>query len=121
MSRRVVLFGLLSLAWVVGCGGDVSKRIGSDAELRTQVMNTIAGNPEFAGAMMDQLLASDSLRTMVTGKILSHSATVQPMMAQMAQNREIVDGILNVAVQDSSMRDHVMSLLKGMQMAGAGR
>lgn len=121
MFRRVGLFALCSAGLLIGCGGDVSQMIGSNADLRDKVMNVIAGNSEFAGTMVDKLLASDSLRTVVTSKVLSNSAAVQPMMLQMAQNRDLVDGILKVAVQDSSMRDHVMTLLAGMQMAGAGK
>ena len=98
MSRRVVLFALCSVGLLIGCGGDVSQRIGSNAELRDQVMNVIAGNSEFAGAMVDKLLASDSLRTVVTSKVLSNGAALQPMMLQMAQNRELVDGIASCAV-----------------------
>jgi hypothetical protein len=30
----------------------------------------------------------------------------------------MVDGILKVAVQDSAMRTHVLTLFQGMQMAG---
>jgi hypothetical protein len=42
------------------------------------------------------------------------------MMAKMASNQTMVDGVLNLAVQDSTMREHVLTLFKGMQMGAGG-
>jgi len=34
-----------------------------------------------------------------------------------ARDRTMLDGVINFAVQDSSTRDHVLSMFQGMQMA----
>jgi len=64
-------------------------------------------------------MASDSTRSLLLDKLMSNGEATQAMMANMARNSTMVDGILGLAVQDSVMKSHVMTLLKGMQMAGA--
>jgi hypothetical protein len=39
-------------------------------------------------------------------------------MMMVAQDRTRLDAVLGLAVQDSSTKDHVMTLLRGMQLAG---
>ena len=40
------------------------------------------------------------------------------MLSRVARDRTLMDGAINFGVQDSSMRDHVMTLVKGMEMGG---
>jgi hypothetical protein len=119
MKRGVMLVGALGLIAVFGCAGDVAKMITSNAEMRDQVMTTISSHSDLAGAMVDKLLASDSTRTMILSKLMGNSSAMQSMMMGISRDPTMVDGVLNLAVQDSSMKSHVMTLLKGMQMAGA--
>jgi len=108
----VVAFGA---ALVAGCGGDVAARLKTDVAFQTQVMGAFAGNPELAGKMVDLLLAGDT-RTVVVDRVLGNGAVVQDMMTKIAQDRTILDGVLNLAVQDTAMRSHILALFTGMKM-----
>ena len=110
-----VLAGCAALA--AGCASDIGKQVVSDAATQSKVIEAIAGNPDLAGRVMDRLLTGDT-RALVIDKSLGNSEAVQDIMAKMAKDRTMMDGMINVAVQDSMMRDHVMTLFKGMQMAG---
>jgi hypothetical protein len=111
--------GVTALLLAGGCGGDISRVLATDAQMRDQVMSAIAGNGELAGAMMDRLLGGDTTRALVLDRLMANGPAMQNMMARIAGNRTMIDGILNVAVQDTGMKRHVMTLFKGMEM-GAG-
>jgi hypothetical protein len=104
-------------ALVVGCAGDVSKRLVSDAAFQSSVMEAIAANPDLAGTMLDRLLAGET-RALVMERVLANGGAVQGLMTRVAQDQTILDGVINLAVQDSAMRAHVLTLFKGMQMMG---
>ena len=104
-------------ALAAGCASDIGKQVVSDAATQSKVIEAIAANPDLAGRVMDRLLAGET-RALVIDKSLGNGQAVQDIMARMAKDRTMMDGMINVAVQDSMMRDHVMTLFKGMQMAG---
>ena len=118
--RTVWILAFLGLVTAAGCGGDASSMITSNAELRDKVMNVIGGNGALAGQMTDKLLAADSTKAIVIGKVFANGGAVQEIMARIAKDPTMVDGVLNVAVQDTAMKTHVMTLLKGMEMGAAG-
>jgi len=39
-------------------------------------------------------------------------------MTKIAQDRTILDGVLNLAVQDTAMKSHILALFTGMKMMG---
>jgi hypothetical protein len=90
----------------------------SNPEFRNQALAAIAGNGEWAGAMVDSLLAGESGRAVLTDRVLANGAVVQDMIGRMAKDRTSVDAMINMAVQDTAMRAHVLSMFKGMQMMG---
>ncbi len=112
---------VMGMGLLMGCGGDVAKMLASNPDLRGKIMQTISTNPAMTGQMMDQLLgnASDSIRTVVMDKLMGNGAAVQSMMASVAKDQTMLDGVINLAVQDSMMREHVMTLIKGIQMGAA--
>jgi len=116
--RTMAGIAAVSGALIAGCAGDVAKRLVSDAALQTQVMGAIGGNPELAGKMVDQLLAGDT-RDMVTDRVLANGAAVQGLMTKIAQDRTVLDGVLNLAVQDTAMKSHILSVFTGMKMMGS--
>ena len=116
--RTMAGIAAVSGALIAGCAGDIAKRLVSDAALQTQVMGAIGGNPELAGKMVDQLLAGDT-RDMVTDRVLASGAAVQGLMAKIAQDRTILDGVLNLAVQDTAMKSHILAVFTGMKMMGS--
>jgi hypothetical protein len=114
---RMAAMGMVSCALVAGCAGDIAKRLTSDLALQSQVMGAIGANPELAGKMVDQLLAGDT-RDMVMDRVLGNGAVVQDLMTKIAQDRTILDGVLNLAVQDTAMKSHILALFTGMKMMG---
>ena len=100
-----------------GCGGDVAVRLKTDVAFQTQVMGAFAENPELAGKMVDLLLAGGT-RTVVVDRVLGNGTVVQDLMTKIAQDRTILDGVLNLAVQDTAMRSHILALFTGMKMMG---
>jgi hypothetical protein len=108
-----------AVAFAAGCGGDASSMIAGNAELREKVMNVIGGNGALAAQMVDKLLGADSTRAMVTDKLFANGDAAQTILVRVARNQTMVDGVLNLAVQDTAMKTHVMTLLKGMEMGAA--
>jgi hypothetical protein len=108
-------------ALATGCAGDMTKQLVSDPNLQARVMETISGNPGLAGQLVDRLLATDSTRTMLVDRLLSNGAASQSMMVAVAKNASMLDGVIGLAVQDPATKDHVLTLLKGLQMAGAAK
>lgn len=106
-----------TVAMLAGCSGDMTQALVKSPEMQAKVMDLITQNAPMAGQMVDKLLGSDATRAMVMEKIMGSGDAMQGMMANMAKNETMVDGILNVAVQDSVMRSHVMGVLEGMKMA----
>ena len=49
-------------------------------------------------------------------KVMANGAAVQAMMGTIARDQTMIDGILNLAVQDTVMRSHVMGVLQGINM-----
>lgn len=105
------------VALVAGCAGDIGKQLVADPATQTRVMDAIAGNSDLAGKVVDRLLAG-STRPMVLRKVLANDESAGQILNAVAHNPNALDMVLASAVQDSMMRTHVMTLFKGMQMAG---
>lgn len=109
----VVASALLGLA----CAGDVAKQVMGDPAMQVRIMDMISANQESAGGMVDRLLAADSTRAMMIEKLVSSAGGAQAVMEVVAKNQTMIDGAINIAVQDPAMREHVMTLVKGINMA----
>ena len=121
MGWKATTVAVLALALATGCGGDMVKQLLSNPELQGKVMDAISANSGMAGQMVDRLLANDSTRTLVMEKMLANGGAAQAMMAAVAKDQTMMDGVIGLAVQDSGMKAHVLALFKGMQMAGGAR
>lgn len=120
MTTKKSLFALLALMTLAtaGCGGDIAKQIVSNEQLRGQVMDVIAQNKTLALQAVDRILASDSLRATVVDHLLGNKDVAQQVIVRVATNPDAFDMVLGVAVRDTAMRGHVLTLVKGIQMAG---
>ena len=98
-----------------GCG---ARGMLSNPVQRAALWSEIAKDPAVAADLLDKLVASDSTRRVVVERIMANSEARQELMVQIARERTMLEGTLNIAVQDSTMRDHVLTLLRGMQMVG---
>jgi hypothetical protein len=110
----------VAAALATGCAGDMTQQLASDPNLQTSVIDLISANAGMAGQMTDKLLASDSTRTMLVDKLLANGDASQSVMLAVARNSTMLDGVIGLAVQDPAMKGHVLTLLKGIEMAEAG-
>lgn len=116
--RRVAGPAGLAALLAMGCSGDLGKQVMSNPGIQENIMGSIAAHENTAVAMMNHMLASDTARAVVVDKVLANAPASQQLMLAIAKDPTMLDGIINLAVQDSSMKDHVLTLFKGMQMAG---
>jgi len=117
--RRVVFAAMVAWALTMvmaGCGNPVDRMLASDDQ-RAQLWARVSGRPEVLQEMVDRLLSADSTRTVLIDRLLASGGARQAVLTRVAQDRTLMDGTIHFAVQDSSMRDHVMTLFRGMQMA----
>jgi hypothetical protein len=104
---------------VAGCGGDVAQQILGNEQLRGQVMDVIAAHKDVAFQAVDRIVASDSLRGQVVEHLLHNDNVARQVILTIASNPDAFDMVLGVAVRDSAMRTHVLTLAKGIEMARA--
>jgi len=117
---RVRMFAAVSLCMLVtGCGDPVERLLAS-GDSRTMLWNRVAASADLSGQLVDRLLAADSTRTGMLDRLLANGEARQALLARVATDRMLMDGAIHFAVQDSTMRDHLTTLFKGMEMA-AGR
>ena len=103
---------------LTGCAGDVATEIHTNAQVRDRVMTAITSDGSLAQQMTQRLLATDSLRIRVVETMLHDSQSAQYVLARIGHTPDAVDLVLQAAAADSVGREHVMTLLKGMQMVG---
>jgi hypothetical protein len=116
-SWTVVLVVAVSVSLGLGCAGDVAQQVMGDPGLQGKIMDMISANPEAAGGMVDRMLGTDSTRAVMIEKLVSSAGGAQAVMEAVGRNQTLIDGAINVAVQDPAMREHVMTLIKGINMA----
>ena len=114
IGRALVATALLALA---GCGGDVATEIRTNAQVRERAMGTFASDHALAQQMTQRMLAVDSMRAGVIETMLHDKASAQYVLVRIGSNPDAVDLVLQTAASDSAGREHVMTLLKGMQIA----
>jgi len=103
-------------AFLAGCGGDMAKQLRDNPTLQTTVMDAITQNAPLAEQMMGRMLTNDSTRALVLDKVIADGAAMQAMMGTIARDQTMIDGVLNLAVQDTVMKSHLMGVLQGMKM-----
>lgn len=112
-----------SLFALAGCAGDVATEVKGNVQVRDRVMSAIASDGTLAQQMTQRMLAIDSVRAGVIETVLHDKASAQYVLVRIGTNPDAVDLVLQTAAADSAGREHLMTLLKGMQMglkAGKG-
>ncbi len=115
----IVLVATACVVLGLGCAGDAGKQVMANPELQAKVMDMITADRAVAGGMVDRLLGTDSTRAIVIDRLVGSAGGAQAVMEVVGKNQTLIDGALNVAMQDPAMKEHVMTLFKGMKMAGA--
>ena len=114
----LVAVAVLCLSVISGCGDPV-KRMLADETLRTRLWEAVARNPELSGQLVDQLLGADSTRAGVIDRMMASGAARQAVLMRVATDRTMMEGAINFAVQDSAMRNDLMTLFRGMEMGAS--
>lgn len=123
MKFRWMVLGVAVLGVVLasGCARDMRSRLASDQALETEVMDAYRSDGALAARMVDNLLAADSTRTVVIDRVLGNGEASQYLMMRTARDRNMLNGVIALAVQDSDTRNHVLTLLKGIEIGNGAR
>ena len=119
-GRRVIGALVAGLALVAGCSGDIAGELGRNVQVRDRVMGAIVADTSLTREMATRMLGGDRQRFQVIEAVLSDDRSAQYVLARIGRNPAAVDYILQVAASDSVGREHLMTLLKGMQIALKG-
>ena len=118
MSTRKTTLALLAVVTLAaGCSGDIAKQILSNEQLRGQVMDVIAQHKDVAFQAVDRIVASDSLRSSVVDHLLQNQEVAKQVLVRIGTNPGAFDMVMQIALRDTAMRGHVLTLVKGIQMA----
>ena len=115
MRALLVPFVVALVLALTGCGPEAMVKSPASRE---KIVTVLLANPEAARSVAQRMVASDSTRGLVIDQLLANGEARQELLMRAARERTMVEGMLNVAVQDTAMRTHVMALVRGMQMAG---
>ncbi len=118
VRRVLVVGGCAGVLALAGCG-DAVHRMLSDPAMRGHLFAAIVADSSLTREAADQLLANDTARALLWERALGNGAARQHLLTEVARDRTLLDGVIQFAVQDTAMRGHVLTLFKGMQMAGA--
>lgn len=106
-----------ALVVVAGCSADVATQLSSNEQVRTQVFDAIAADPQLSGALVDKLMSADSTRIVTVDKMLANDEVAKQVIVRVSMSQDAMDLVIGAAVRDSAMRVHVLTLLKGVEMA----
>ena len=104
-----------------GCATDMKSKLASDEKFSADVMTAYRSDGTLAARMVDNLLGSDSTRGVVIDRIMANGEASQTLMMRTARDRNMMNGVIALAVADSGMRNHVLTLLKGIEIGDGTR
>src|SRR5262245_2276369 len=116
-ARRAGWVAGTMLAVLAGCAGDIAGEIGRNVQVRERVMGAIAADTTLSREMTQRLVANNQLRLQVVETMLADDRAAQYVLARIGRNPDAVGYVLQAAAADSAGREHLMTLLKGMQIA----
>lgn len=114
---RIVFVAALALFVAAGCGVDIVKQLHTNEQLRGKILDEIVANKELTSQLLARIVASDSTRTRFVDVMLHDPEVAKQVLVRVGTNPDALDLVLGIAAQDSAARQHVMTLVKGMQMA----
>lgn len=112
----VVMAAALALA-AAGCGVDVAKQMATNEQLRTQVFDAVAANKDLTHQVLDRVMSADSTRIAAVDHLLANDEVAKQVLIRIGTNKQALEMVMGIAVQDSSTRDYMFAMLKGMEMA----
>ena len=117
---RLAVLAVAALVVVAGCSADVATQLTSNEQVRTQVFDAIAANPQLGPTHRPLIgrLHAHRHRGQDAGERRGREAEV---IVRVAMSKDAMDLVIGAAVRDSAMRVHVITLLKGVEMASKKR
>ncbi len=115
LAAALAIVAACSLA--AGCSTDPVQQLTTNEQFRGQVLDAIVKNRALATQLVDKIMAADSVRVPIVDHMLKNEEVAKQVLARIGTNPDALDIVLNVAAHDSLTRDHLLTLLKGMQMA----
>ncbi len=114
MRTRGWIVGMVVLvAMVAGCG---PRAMLKDAKQRAALVQALAADSVSADSLYAALIAGDATRHTLVARVMANGQARQELMFAAARDRALIEGMINLAVQDTTMRDHVFTLVRGMEM-----
>lgn len=114
---RMILTLVAAAAIAAGCNGDIGKQLSTNELMRTQVFDALAANPQLAMQAIDRVVQPDSLRQQVVAHLLANDEIAKLVLVRIGTNPEALDMVVGIAAKDSAMRGHLVTLVKGIEMA----
>lgn len=114
---RIAVLAVAALIVAAGCSTDVAKQLVSNEQMRTQVIDAIVANKDLTGQVLDKIMANDSTRIAVVDRMLGNDNVAKQVLVRIGSNKQAIEMVMGVAAQDSSTREHMMTLFRGMEMA----
>lgn len=119
LHRSITLCLAATVLGLAGCGADLAKQVTTNEQLRTQVLDALASRPELAMQAVDRMVSSDSLRVQVVDHLLGNEEVSKQVLVRVGSNAAAMDLVMGIAVRDSALRQHLVTLVHGMEMASA--
>lgn len=113
---RIAFAAALVVFAAAGCSVDMVKQLQTNEQMRGQVMDAIVANKDYTAQLMTKMMATDSTRIAFVDGILHDPEVAKQVIVRIGTNPDAMDMVLGVAVQDSAMRSHVVTFVKGMEM-----
>jgi len=118
---RLAVLAVAALVVAAGCSADLATQLTSNEQVRTQVFDAIAANPQLSGQLVDRLMTADSTRIGTVDKMLANDEVAKQVIVRVAMSKDAMTLVIGAAVRDSAMRVHVLTLVKGIELAGKQR
>ena len=120
LDQRWLTLVAVMLLGIAGSGcGDAVHRMLADPTSRAKLLEAVVADSSWTREAADRLLAEDPSRSLVFERLMGMGEARQALLVDVARDRVLLDGVIQFAVQDTAMRGHILTLFKGMQMAGA--
>lgn len=114
--RSIWMIAVFSAVMLAFPGCDPVDRVLGNGTQRAALWDRIASRPDLTNEFVDRLMASDSTRARMFARVMESGPGRQDLLTRIGRDRSLMDGAIQYAVQDSAMRDHLMTLFRGMQM-----
>jgi hypothetical protein len=112
-----VAFAFVALGWALSsCASDPGMLVKTNEEARGKIMAAIASDSALVARMADTLLQEGGAREVMIDKMAANGEAMQILMAKLARDPTAIDGIIGLAVPESTMKEHVLTLLKGIEI-----